>query len=233
MKPSKIENLVYSMLTENTGTHFLDSGGAYGRSWQRNQNKSIQDFMKRPKATLELSKYGDQIEASPTIDVFHYLTNALELDKVCDKFNRMKVGNWDSEQFYGVSDKGEAYLLEHFELDGDAFNTYNWSANYSQVMQGQQLKHIDTGDTYILLQIHGGCDVRGGYTDAKLFKLYVEYFLDENCFFEDIDWMGEFITHEGRAANDDDFKALAKKHRLCKGKTVVIEGDISINGNVI
>ena len=26
------------------------------------------------------------------------------------------------------------------------------------------------GEPYLLLQIHGGCDVRGGYTDAKLFK---------------------------------------------------------------
>jgi hypothetical protein len=26
------------------------------------------------------------------------------------------------------------------------------------------------GEPYLLLQIHGGADVRGGYTDAKLFK---------------------------------------------------------------
>lgn len=221
------------MLTENTGTHFLDSGGISGRMWQRNQSKTIEAFRKRPTATLELSMYNGNIEAIPTIDVFHYLTNALELDKVCDKFNKMKVDNWKSEQFYGVSDQGEAFLLEHFELDGDAFNTYNWTANYSQVMQGQQLKHIETGEQYVLLQIHGGADVRGGYTDAKLFKLYAEYFLDETCFFDTIDWMGEFVTHEGRSASDDDFKALAKKYRLKDGKRVTLKGSISINGNSI
>ena len=39
-----IENIVYEMLTENTGTHFLDSGGEDGRHWQVNQKKSLADF---------------------------------------------------------------------------------------------------------------------------------------------------------------------------------------------
>jgi hypothetical protein len=47
------------------------------------------------------------------------------------------------------------------------FNTYNWDSDLSQVLQGSW---IDIGgQQYLLLQIHNGCDVRGGYTDAKLF----------------------------------------------------------------
>jgi len=30
----KTETVIYKMLTENTGKHFLDSGGEYGRHWQ-------------------------------------------------------------------------------------------------------------------------------------------------------------------------------------------------------
>ena len=41
-----IEQTIYNMLTENTGTHMLDSGGGSGRHWQRNQKKSIEDFKK-------------------------------------------------------------------------------------------------------------------------------------------------------------------------------------------
>ena len=41
-----IEQTIYNMLTENTGTHMLDSGGGSGRHWQRNQKKSIEDFRK-------------------------------------------------------------------------------------------------------------------------------------------------------------------------------------------
>lgn len=44
-KFNKVQKLVYSMLTENTGIHMLDSGFGEGRGWQRNQKKSIQDFL--------------------------------------------------------------------------------------------------------------------------------------------------------------------------------------------
>ena len=43
MKPTKQQKLIYKMLTENTGIHFLDSGFSNGRMWQRNQKKTIQD----------------------------------------------------------------------------------------------------------------------------------------------------------------------------------------------
>ena len=38
------EQVIYNMLTENTGTHFLDSGMANGRHWQKNQVKTLEDF---------------------------------------------------------------------------------------------------------------------------------------------------------------------------------------------
>ena len=52
---------------------------------------------------------------------------------------------------------------------GASFNTYNYASALSQVLQGTYVSI--NGKDYILLQIHGGCDVRGGYTDAKLFRL--------------------------------------------------------------
>ena len=33
------KQVIYNMMIENTGTHFLDSGGEDGRNWQRNQKK--------------------------------------------------------------------------------------------------------------------------------------------------------------------------------------------------
>ena len=32
-----VEQTIYGMLTESTGAALCDSGGAYGRHWQRNQ----------------------------------------------------------------------------------------------------------------------------------------------------------------------------------------------------
>ena len=41
----KLEKIIYKMLTENTGIHMCDSGGDDGRGWQRNQKKSLKDFI--------------------------------------------------------------------------------------------------------------------------------------------------------------------------------------------
>jgi len=93
----------------------------------------------------------------------------LELDDLCNQFNAMPVEDWDSD-FYGVSAAGEQWLIDHeFERVREV-NTYNGESMLSQVLQYTSLYHPDEG-YYILLQIHGGCDVRGGYTDAKLFRL--------------------------------------------------------------
>jgi hypothetical protein len=40
------EQAIYEMLTESTGTHFLDSGGATGRHWQQNQKRTLEDLKK-------------------------------------------------------------------------------------------------------------------------------------------------------------------------------------------
>ena len=47
-----IEQVIYDMLTESTGTHMLDSGGGRGPNWQRNQLQSIDDFKNGPPVTI-------------------------------------------------------------------------------------------------------------------------------------------------------------------------------------
>jgi len=173
------QKLVYAMLTESTGRHMLDSGGAYGRNWERNQAKTIEDFDNEQEQTIEKSEWTDKngktyTEYLRTVSVFHYLSE-LELDQVCDKFNELNTDckDWEGDFGYGVSQAGADFLeLVDMESKSEPFNTCNGDSDLSQVLQGAWLEDAD-GDTYLLLQIHGGCDVRGGYTDAKLFK--VEY----------------------------------------------------------
>tara|TARA_R110000850_G_scaffold79930_9_gene171956 strand:+ start:1756 stop:2376 length:621 start_codon:yes stop_codon:yes gene_type:complete len=168
------QKLVYAMLTENTGTHMCDSGGANGRMWQRNQAKTIEDFDDELEATIE--KHENTFEGEKyteyerTVSVFHYLSE-LESDHLCDKFNELNTNckDWDGDFAWGVSQKG-ADFLELIGMESKhEFNTYNGDSDLSQVLQGSWLD-MD-GEPYLLLQIHGGADVRGGYTDAKLFKV--------------------------------------------------------------
>lgn len=217
-----LEQTIAAMLTENTGTHFLDSGGAYGRAWQQNAGKTVEDFRAKPSATAEIYirewKGQPSVEILPCVDVFHLLTGgALELCAYCDTFNALPVEDWDGE-YSGVSAEGQRWLDDYgFEAQGQAFNTYNWAANHSQVMQGQELTCGE--ESFILLQIHGGADVRGGYTDAKLFKLsdFAEFYnvVTEDCSFSDesgevpLSWHGEWINSDGGSADDADLLAFA------------------------
>jgi len=175
------EKLIYSMLTENTGSHFLDSGGAYGRNWERNQKKSIKDFWEEPEQSYEVSireiKGSKHAEIYRTVSVFHFLSG-LDLTDSCEVFNSMECESWDGE-FYGTSQKQCEYL-DDLGLDMvSEFNTYNGESDLSQILQGVWLQDRETDDYYLLLQIHNGCDARGGYTDAKLFYTGYEMMIHE------------------------------------------------------
>tara|TARA_R110000796_G_scaffold6811_1_gene23938 strand:+ start:1459 stop:2043 length:585 start_codon:yes stop_codon:yes gene_type:complete len=169
---------------ENTGTHFLDSGGTDGRMWQRNQVKTIEDFDDEDEQIIEKSEWTDNEgkvhdEYERTVSIFHYL-GQLEIDRVCKQFNKLNTDckDWEGDIGWGVCQKG-ADFLERLDFEKKReFNTYNGDSDLSQVLQGVWLEDQD-GDTYLLLQIHGGADVRGGYTDAKLFKTDSEWGLHE------------------------------------------------------
>lgn len=177
-----IQELVYKMLTESTGAALMDSGDAYGRHWEHNQKKTLQDFINEPEVEVT-----DFEEGTFSISTFHYLTTRLELDSICNEFNTLfeEMDDWDGIG-YGVSEEATKWLRDNgftWRMAGDSktrkftvddpytFNTYNDPDNQhtDQVLQGTFI-HRDS-DTYVLLQIHNGCDVRGGYTDAKMFYL--------------------------------------------------------------
>lgn len=175
-----IKKLVYKMLTESTGTHFLDSGGTDDRHWQRNQKKSLDDFENEPKVEIDewyIDDGGTKLdELYPTISIFHFITDCFELDSVCDRFNKKfnVMSDYESEYNF-ISSDAEKWLIDNeFIVDNQKINTYNYDNYFSQDVLYTRLKRDD--DYYYLVSIHNGADVRGGYTDAKLFKL--PYFRD-------------------------------------------------------
>lgn len=213
---TNIEKLIYKMLTENTGTHMLDSGGDSGRAWQRNQKKTPADFKNEPMVSVDTrdAETSEQIEFS--VSTFHYLTSGvLELDDLCLKFNRKfaTMPDWNSD-IYGVSEKAQAWIernMSEFTFD-DSWNSYNGNYNLDQVLQGTNLV---TGSKYeypryVLLQIHNGADVRGGYTDAKLFKIADGEYFDPSAsdVFGDIDSTPVDTMYNGRTLTDENGNAV-------------------------
>lgn len=249
-----VEQTIFEMMTENTGRAMCDSGDYYGRNHEKNASKTIEDFRAAPAATLGISYWAPEglppkPEFSITVDIFHKLTNGLlEFDDLCREYNAMPVPDWDGDYYGTSSDQFEWLELQGFVPNKDskkAFNTYNWQNSFSQILQGQFLTsdHGD-GEDYVLLQIHGGCDARGGYTNAKLFKMdtaFQEHYmlLKDDCSFgtdesepgkEDwisLEWYGEWITREGQCADDDYLAAFAARAGAKPGEPVTLHGDIS------
>lgn len=206
---SNVNELVYSMLTENTGKHFLDSGGTDGRMWQRNANKCMQDFEgEQPESYQYDPKYNDIYR---TVSVFHYLTHNLEVDDISFRFNEINTNaeDWEADtntdvSIYGVSLAAWDYLTEFNEVEvSRSWNTYNGESDLSQILQGANLTIND--EHYILIQIHGGADARGGYTDAKLFKCgdymdgmiheYLREFLDSYEIQEELEYIDSITDY--------------------------------------
>ena len=170
----KTKQIIYGMLTENTGAHFLDSGGAYGRNHERNQLKTIEDFEREPEQSY-IYNYG-YIERR--VSVFHYLSQ-LSTDAICKEFNQLPCNDHDANcDVYGISADQWQWINDLGDVEiNSTFNTYNGDSDLSQILQGSWITIND--DQYLLLQIHGGCDARGGYTDAKLFQTNEAYIIHE------------------------------------------------------
>jgi len=189
------EAVVASMLRENTGRHMLDSGGAYGRNWEHNQSKDFEQ-------ALEVDADWRWAWIDVTLDLYHFLTTTLEYEPELDRLFEAwcNEGERARESWYVLQDEfiellrnaddgdpgppfdaflatihDNPYTGEDFRAQPWSVNTYNHESLLSQVIQ-----YAIVGDI-VFLQVHGGCDVRGGYTQPRVFRLYEDWpsFLDD------------------------------------------------------
>lgn len=187
------------MLKENTGRAMCDSGGTpeydkdgkyigskegYGRSFERNKNRR---FIDEPECSVEFravypydrttnTRNTDavpELEINATINVFHYLCQKLDISKESIQLNR------DLKNFSRRKDQKDSYWLSIVndwlsyrkgkEVEDRWINTYNGECILSQTIQYREFTL--NGTAYVALQIHGGADVRGGYTAPYIFEL--------------------------------------------------------------
>lgn len=173
---------IAGMLKENTGAHFLDSGGAYGRHHQRNQGR---DFESEPECTLTC-RWG-YLEV--THNLYHWLNERLTLSEHDEVFQRFIDGTGQEDTHYLRAGEEWAKLITETRErcdergrdypawaedeptgiygEGEPFthNTYNGEDLLSQVIQ------FFYAGGWIALSVHGGCDPRGGYTRPHLFTI--------------------------------------------------------------
>lgn len=201
---------IAEMMVENTGAALLDSGGAYGRAWQRTRakygldsppNSSYSGFpVRSPEEPTEseMERVARQMYEGPTgwidsygcayVSAFHWLENRLDYDPEADaKYQRftsmvnLGKGRYDAKWGLEVMYRFAELIEEHGGSGGpygggpiDVVNTYNSENALDRTLQFMPLfgdgKFLDD-DCWVLLQVHGGADVRGGYTDPVLFRV--------------------------------------------------------------
>lgn len=181
---TEIEKVIAEMLTESTGADILDSGGAYGRHWQ--SNRQVKDFRAQGSCMVEICaprRYkSDQDGKWHKIDseihiqynVFHYLTDNLEINATSRELQKRfdeyvkQPENRDTGYLALMEDFSHVLTNDDFAHQG-TWNTYNGESLLSQVLQVVAIAKKE--DTYRILQIHNGCDVRGGYTRPRIFHV--------------------------------------------------------------
>ena len=145
------------MFTENTGRDLLDSGGSNGRNWQHNAGITLSQFLAAPRVIFD----GE----NAYLDAFQFLNERLTYEAELDKV---------FQAYYDTSDDHATTDIELWPLTiGATGVNVILTANYDEVLsQVLQFSHFEyNGTEYVLLQVHGGADIRGGYTRPKLFSL--------------------------------------------------------------
>lgn len=169
--PDRTAEKLAEMLQENTGRHFLDSGGHYGRHWERNQGV---DFESQPEGRLEFWNRKGETDIVATVNVYHFLKERLEYNETLDEQYRAFV---ERENLYLDLQSAESFgntLDNPRGIYGDdsgplTVNTYNGEDTLSQIIQ--YVYWTDDDGAHVMLQIHGGCDARGGYTSPVAFDV--------------------------------------------------------------
>ena len=162
---NRTSEVVLRMLQENTGSHICDSGGAYGRHWQRNAEKTRKHFEAAPKASIhfgvEKAKDGRQTLAlwDRNVSLYHWMIDNLKYDQeIQGQFLDFSRG----KDMYDLQAM-EEFACEHYpgpNAEVSPINTYNYTDDFdlSQTLQWMPL-YESKGEYYpfaLLLQVHGG-----------------------------------------------------------------------------
>lgn len=176
------KQIVAEMLTENTGKHFLDSGGAYGRNWQRNQGV---DFDQRPAASARFDYCprpgqprgeAGKVSIAADVDLYHWMVSNLEFDaEMQERLDAFAEENPSLNWLQLADEFAETYADDLSPAhEPRTHNTYN-DPDYCHLSQTVQYIELyaesDYAPSHLILSVHGGCDVRGGYSAPKCFKV--------------------------------------------------------------
>ena len=167
--------VVFNMMTESTGASLLDSGEYYGRKWQSNRKNG---FDTAPNAWPSFDHDG-KIDGI-CVNTFALLCDYLDYDDALQKRFMCWCARTDPDNQKAWLESMEEFA-DSVDSEYGVCNTCNDEHSLMDVVQFVRFTDED-GETGILLQYHGGCDLRGGYTRPRAFRVN-----DMDCFLSAMD----------------------------------------------
>ena len=160
--------MLAAQFTEDTGRHMLDSGGAYGRGFERRAGMTAEHFLAVPQVTIEDIGF----HPYPSVSTFHLLLKHFEHTRraadLTAEFRAYVAATPDGDAYYNSADSVEEWLDALGVTDYRGDNTYNYDTYLDGVVQ--YVAFILDGDHYVALSTHNGADVRGGYSDYVIYR---------------------------------------------------------------
>lgn len=215
------KEMILKQLQENTGRAMCDSGDAYGRHWQQNATKTWEDLTKNP-ITLEAHVYthsaNPELELNGTISLASWMENNLEywpeLQEAYDNFEGDEDDCNEEKMSAFVAKHNAGQESGYGHREASFTNSYNTECDLSQTVQFIEFSWEDADGTIercCLFQVHGGCDVRGGYSAPKAYKVRCEYLGD---------WRVDSFHIDGASWDQDGAPIEGADSNLFKGYSV-------------
>jgi len=236
--------ILSGMFKERVGHSIIDSGDYYGRQYERNQKLDL-DAEERSTLRFSAWKSGDEERLSVELshNTYHWLKERLELNEELNKLMQDEDSPFRKEHdedgrasWFELADvfpewlssakdeNGEEYgECKGIYGDGEPFtiNTYNEENCLDQTIQFKYFENERFGSV-IVLQVHGGCDVRMGYTAAQVFTV------DESTFGE----LAIFDYQRAAIYCDDERHPTAEALKEAQEKQLKLKGVSDVEDDI-
>lgn len=153
-------NTLTKLCRQNTGSHFLDSGGEYGRHWQR----------PLPTELITIDVDFERNELSATINTPVWLPEVYSIDRannsafVCFAAKYKDMGWTEVIELWAGTKGLQVYRDNTCNTENDLSQNIIWYC-----LSSKDDWYYDS-DALWLIQTHNGCDVRGGYSNPVVVK---------------------------------------------------------------
>ena len=242
---TETQAVLHGMFMEDVGSHILDSGDLYGRVSDR--HRACPDLLAKPKIAAYYSddedeggKDGckDEDERASSLALrssFHTLDASLEYSAELDaKFERFVAANDDGRKNW--AELAEMFAAEKdaaFSWDGNAHNTYWYDNPLDAPFQWLEFDaFVSDGRTTdrrqvraVLVQMHLGCDIRGGYGRPRAFVekhgeslKYATQSFNAACKCTQIECFGYGVVNNETAAEECEACAFSSEEERDSGR---------------